>query len=126
MTGQQDAAGRLYALIDEGAGEGAIGEVIGAREASPARYFYQEASLVAMGYRFLQEQKVPQAVAMFKAAVAIFPGAWNTYDSLAEALLQAGDTDGAIRNYEKSIELNPDNRNGKDALARIRAGQSKT
>lgn len=126
VTGQQDAAGRIYALIDEGAAESAVREVIDARGAKPARYYYQEPSLIAMGYRFLQEEKVPQSVAMFKAAVAIFPQAWNTYDSLAEALLRAGDTAGAVKNYERSIELNPDNQNGKDALARIRAGGTGT
>jgi len=126
VTGQQDAARRLYALIDEGAAESAIREVIEARGATPARYFYFEGSLVAMGYRFLQMERVPQAVAMFEATVAAFPQAWNAYDSLGEALLRAGDTAGALRNYEKSVELNPDNQNGKDALARIRAELSKS
>lgn len=126
VTGQQDAAGRIFTLIDEGAAESAVREVIDARGAKPARYYYQEPSLIALGYRFLQAGKVPQAVAMFKTAVAIFPRAWNTYDSLAEALLRAGDTAGAIQNYERSIELNPDNQNGKDALARIRAGGTGT
>lgn len=126
VTGQQDAAGRLYALIDEGAAESEIREVIEARGATPPRYFYVEGALVAMGYRFLQMERVPQAVAMFEATVAAFPGAWNAYDSLGEALLRAGDTAGALRNYETSVELNPDNQNGKDALARIRAGMSKS
>jgi len=126
VTGQQSAADRLYALIDEGADAGAIREVIAARGIKPARYYYSEAALNMRGYGFLQENRTPQAVVLFKAIVELYPDSWNAYDSLGEALLSAGDTDGAIRMYEKSVELNPDNQNGKDALARIRSGNAKT
>lgn len=126
VTGQQSAAGRLYALIDEGAEERAIREVVAARGIKPARYFYSEAAMNMSGYGFLQQDKIPQAVALFRAVVELYPESWNAYDSLGEALLRAGDTDGAIRNYERSVELNPDNQNGKDALARIRTGGAKT
>ncbi len=126
VTGQQSAAGRLYALIDEGADESAIREVVAARGVKPARYYYGEAALNMSGYGFLQENKVPQAVRLFRTVVELYPDSWNAYDSLGEALLSAGDTDGATRMYEKSVELNPDNQNGKDALARIRDGRAKT
>ena len=35
-------------------------------------------------------------------------------------LLKAGQKDSAIKNYEKSIELNPQNQTGIDALKKIR------
>jgi tetratricopeptide (TPR) repeat protein len=47
--------------------------------------------------------------------------AWNLYDSLDEAYAVAGDLEKAIENYEKSVELNPENTNGIAALERLRA-----
>jgi len=126
VTGQQSAADRLYALIDEGADERAIREVIAGRGVEHAKYYYSEAAMNGSGYAFLQQSKVPQAVALFKLVVELYPESWNAYDSLGEALLGAGDSEGALRMYEKSVELNPDNQNGKDALARIRSGAAKT
>jgi len=49
-----------------------------------------------------------------------FPSAWNTWDSLAEALLAQGEFDKAETCYAKSLELNPGSQGGKDALNRIR------
>jgi glyoxylase-like metal-dependent hydrolase (beta-lactamase superfamily II) len=121
-TGQISAADRLYALIDEGAGEAAVREIIASRGAEPARYFFMEGQLNISGYRFLQAGRAPQAVTMFRAYVDLYPESWNAYDSLGEALLAVGDTAGSVAMYEKSLALNPENTNGREALARIRGG----
>jgi len=52
---------------------------------------------------------------------AAFPASWNAWDSLGEACAKAGDRERAIAHYAKSVELNPANQNGKDALARLRS-----
>jgi cytochrome c-type biogenesis protein CcmH/NrfG len=36
------------------------------------------------------------------------------YDSLGEAYMKKGEKELAIANYQKSLELNPDNANGND------------
>lgn len=41
------------------------------------------------------------------------------YDSFGEAYMKKGEKERAIENYQKSIELNPDNANGKDILKKI-------
>lgn len=120
VTGQASAAERLYALIDEGADERALREVIAARDAKPAKYYFSEPELNAQGYRFFQADRIPQALALFRLNVELFPGSWNVYDSLGEALLKAGDVAAATAMYEKSLGINPDSPSGKDALARIR------
>jgi tetratricopeptide (TPR) repeat protein len=58
---------------------------------------------------------------MFKANAELHPQSWNAFDSLGEAYLNAGDTAKAIANFEKSLVLNPENKNGKDMLARLRS-----
>ena len=126
ITKQESAAGKLYELIAQGAGEEAVRQVVAERGAKQPKYYFLEAELNAQGYRFLQEDKVKEATALFRVNVELFPASWNVYDSLGEALLKAGDVAGATGMYEKSVELNPNNQNGKDALARLRTPQPAT
>lgn len=44
-------------------------------------------------------------------------------DSLGEACLAAGERELAVRNYKKSLELNPQNTNAADARKRIEGQQ---
>ena len=48
-----------------------------------------------------------------------YPKYWNAYDSIGEAYLKAGNKDLATQNYQKSVELNPKNQNGIEALKKI-------
>ncbi len=119
---QESGAARLYALLDQGADAKAIREVMAERDRPVPRYFFNEAEANALGYRFLQDGKVDRAAALFRLNVELFPDSWNVYDSLGEALLAAGQAAEATAMYERSVALNPENRNGQEALARIRAG----
>ena len=48
-----------------------------------------------------------------------FPDSWNVYDSLGEAYMKNGNKELAIKNYKKSLEINPDNVNGKKFLNKL-------
>jgi glyoxylase-like metal-dependent hydrolase (beta-lactamase superfamily II) len=122
ITGQPSAARTLYTLLDEGADETAIQEVL-ANNGSPG-YFFSEAEINAYGYIFLQQERVDNAIRMFRINVDLYPESWNVYDSLGEALLSAGHTDDAVTMYEKSLALNPENTSGKEVLARIRGAET--
>ena len=84
-------------------------------------YGLKENEMNQIGYQLLQNGKTKEAIEVFKINVAEYPDSWNTYDSLGEAYMMDRQRDKAIANYEKSIEMNPDNQNGKDMLAKIRA-----
>ena len=73
-----------------------------------------------LGYQLLNQGRLPEAIAIFKLNVDSYPTSWNVYDSLGEAYKNAGETRLAIRNYEKSLELNPDNSNGMQILKELR------
>lgn len=75
------------------------------------------------GYRLLAGGKTKEALALFKLNVVLYPLSWNVYDSCGEALAKEGNREEAIKMYEKSIDLNPDNQNGKKVLERIRTGK---
>ncbi|HUU38846.1 MAG TPA: ankyrin repeat domain-containing protein [Candidatus Desulfaltia sp.] len=84
------------------------------------RYFVNERQFNSVGYRFLTMGRTDDAVAIFKMNVELFPESWNVYDSLAEAYAGKGDTGLAIQNYERSLELNPDNQNAKAQLKNLK------
>ena len=69
------------------------------------------------GYDLLGSGRASKAVAIFQLNVAMYPESSNTYDSLAEAQEAAGDKQGAIGNYHKSLSLNDQNQH---ALARLK------
>ncbi len=87
---------------------------------NPGKNLFFEASMNALGYEFLFEEKVDESIAIFELNVDEFPDSWNAYDSLGEARMKNGEREKAIALYEKSIELNPDNDNGITQLNELR------
>lgn len=82
-----------------------------------------EAQVNRLGYNLLALKRVSDAIEVFKLNVEDYPQSSNVYDSLGEAYAAAGDTELAIRNYRKSVELNPDNRNGVEMLKKLEQGK---
>jgi pimeloyl-ACP methyl ester carboxylesterase len=85
----------------------------------PAEYFH-EWTLNILGYRQLGDHHVPEAIALFKLNVEMYPKGFNTYDSLAEAYMVQGDRAAAIANYRKSLMLNPNNTNAVNMLKKLK------
>lgn len=73
-----------------------------------------------LGYQMMRMERFDDAITLFQLNVDAFPDSWNVYDSLGEALAEKGDVENAIINYEKSIELNPENQNGKEILEKLK------
>ena len=83
-----------------------------------------EVQVNRLGYGLLGKKRVEEAIAAFKMNTEDFPNSSNTYDSLGEAYMVAGEKALAIKNYEKSIELDPNNTNGIEMLKKLRASSS--
>jgi len=60
-----------------------------------------------------------KAKAIFKLNIEMYPGDANAYDSYGEALMLNGEYELAIQNYEKSLELDPDNGGAKLKLKEL-------
>jgi tetratricopeptide (TPR) repeat protein len=84
-------------------------------------YYVSEAQLNALGYRLLGMKKAKEAIEIFKLNVESYPQSANVYDSLGEAYLTNGDKELAIRNYQRAVELNPQNTNAIEMLKKLRA-----
>lgn len=105
--------------MDEQGAEAAVKLYYDLMKNRPDAYDSSERELNLYGYELLRRNEVQKAIEIFKLNVAIYPQAFNTYDSLGEAYLAAGQRELAIKNYQKSLELNPQNTNATDALKRI-------
>ncbi len=79
-----------------------------------------ENTLIFLAYLLVFEQKLQDAIKIMKYAIKEYPKYWNAYDTLGEIYLHSGDKVHAIENYEKSLELNPDNQNGKAMLKKLK------
>jgi hypothetical protein len=84
-----------------------------------SRYNVSEQEINTLGYMLLRDDKIEEAIAIFKLNVSEHPRAWNVYDSLGEAYMKQGEKELAIENYQKSLELNPNNTNGKEMLKKL-------
>jgi tetratricopeptide (TPR) repeat protein len=74
-----------------------------------------------LGYTLLYGLRRPKdAIEVFKLNVEDYPQSFNTYDSLGEGYRVDGNKELAIKNYERSVELNPNNTGGIDALKKLR------
>ena len=81
-----------------------------------------EQPLVDWGYQLLRADKVKESIEIFKLATIADPKSANAFDSLAEAYQQANDKPQAIKNYQRSLQLNPKNTNAVDRLKILQAG----
>lgn len=109
----------LLPLIKDKGAEAGIRQYREVRARSPATFDFSEPELNTLGYALLRGGRVQDAVAVFALNVEMYPAGANTYDSLGEAYLAAGDTTQARTNYRRSLELNPQNGNATAILRRI-------
>ena len=79
-----------------------------------------EIQMNLLGYNLIGMKRVKDAIEVFKLNVEDYPQSWNTYDSLGEAYMIDGNKELAIKNYERSIELDPKNTNGIAYLKKLR------
>jgi CubicO group peptidase (beta-lactamase class C family) len=91
-----------------------------------SEYSLVEDEINELGYRLLYDKKDAQsALEVFKLNAEQFPKSFNVWDSLGEVYYQIGNIGEAIRYYEKSLQLNPNNEGGKRMLEKIRSEQKK-
>jgi len=80
-----------------------------------------ESSLNFIGYQMLQQGKTDQAIDVFKVNTQLYPQSANVHDSLGEAYMKAGKKDLAIQSYQKSLELDAQNKNAEKMLTQLKA-----
>jgi tetratricopeptide (TPR) repeat protein len=107
---------RMAEALDAGDVAEAVRRYRSYRAEARHAYVDTENELNALGYRELKQKRYDRAIALFRLNVAEHPSSANVYDSLGEALLLAGQRDAAIRQYRKSLQLDPRDENARSVL----------
>lgn len=100
--------------------ERGLAEYRAMRDSQPRRWF-GPGDLNGWGYMLLEQQRIEDALRVFSENAAYYPDNAYAYDALGEAWLAAGQREEAVQNYRRSLELDPENDNARDMLARIEA-----
>ena len=85
-----------------------------------SKVYFGEWEVNQVGYLFLQKGLSEEAITAFSYNVDNHPSSANAHDSLAEAYYTAGDRAMAIKHYQMSLELNPQNSNARQMLEQLR------
>ena len=118
---RKSIADTLSATIASGGIDQAIKQYHDLKTAAPGTYNFDETELNTLGYQLIKAKKVKEAIRIFQVNVEAYPRSGNVYDSLGEAYMDDGDKPQAIANYQKSLQLNPKNRNGAKMLQKLTA-----
>lgn len=111
-------AGYLHEIINEEGIDAAI-EKFDALKNEIDVFSLRENEMNMLGYEMLAENRLDEALGIFKLNVGEYPKSYNVYDSYGEALLKKGIKDSAIVYYKKSLELNPRSQSGIKVLKEL-------
>ena len=121
LANQTPIAEMILKTITEKDVSSAIRQYHELKATQPDVYDFREDQLNTLGYQLLKMKKIIEAIEILKLNVEVYPLSGNVYDSLAEAYMINGDRDLAIKNYEKSLELDPKNTNSVEMLTKLKA-----
>ena len=119
-------------LADKGAmAEDVLWDAFVEKNAGKARQTYQQVKkenpdssfervLNSLGYDLLVRGRHKDAIEVFRLNVAEHPDSWNVYDSLGEGYEEIGDISQALKYYQKSVQLNPENQHGVEKIKLLR------
>jgi tetratricopeptide (TPR) repeat protein len=83
-------------------------------------YVETETAINQLGYNLMGRKRIDDAIEVFKLNVEDYPNSANVYDSLAEAYLNKGDKESAIKFYEKAVATDPNFASSIEALRKLK------
>ncbi|REH52429.1 CubicO group peptidase (beta-lactamase class C family) [Tenacibaculum gallaicum] len=86
-----------------------------------SKFKLSEIELNTEGYEMIKRGFYKKAIDLFTLEVLFFPESYDAYDSLGEAYMENGQIKKAIKNYQKSLKLNPDNTNAVEKLKELKS-----
>ena len=86
----------------------------------PAVLLFSESQMNSLGYRYLGDGKVREAIVLFTLNVEAYPESSNVYDSLGEAQMAGHLYVQSTENYERSLAMDPTNDNARQKLQELK------
>jgi hypothetical protein len=116
---RKSIAETVSATINSGGIDQAIAQYHTLKSANTTNYNFDEDELNSLGYQLIHQNKLAEAIRVFRLNVESYPQSSNAWDSLAEGYMDAGNKAEAIANYKKAIQLKPDNHNSIAMLRKL-------
>lgn len=110
----------LKARLEKSGYKNAVEEVKNIRK-TKNDFELTENEINTWGYKLIKEKRMPDALEIFKLNVYLYPASANVFDSLGEIYAELGDTQLAIKNYEQSLKLNPENSNAGQQIKELKS-----
>jgi pimeloyl-ACP methyl ester carboxylesterase len=101
----------IAATIDSNGIEASVAQYRSLRTGNPNGFNFREAELSRLGAQLLRQKKTNEAITVLKLNAEQYPQSFSVFDSLGDAYVAAGNTAEAMRNYQQSVTLFPDNQN---------------
>ena len=110
----------LYNIIDSLGIQKAVESYKYLRKYNPDDYNFAEYGLNDLGYMLLGDNRIKEAIEIFKLNVSAYPESSNCYDSLGEAYMKYGDSKLAIENYQRSYDMDNNNLNALEMIKKLK------
>lgn len=110
----------LKTVLDKVGYKHAVAEVKGLQKRNK-NFTLAEKELNSWGYKLLSQSRITDALEIFRLNVSLYPASANVYDSLGEVYAELGENELAIRNYQTSLKLDPQNKNADQQIRKLRA-----
>lgn len=94
-----------------------------AKTKDSSNYYFSERECNSLGYYLLRNNKIQDAIPLFKFNTEQFPSSGNVFDSMGEAYLKAGEKENALASYKKAHKLDPGNNNAAEVIKKLEGGQ---
>ena len=84
--------------------------------------YITEGTLNKLGYELMRKKDFTGAIKLFLLNTKMYPNSFNVFDSLGDAYMNAGNKNEAIKNFSRSLEMNPSNKNAQSMLNKLKEG----
>jgi tetratricopeptide (TPR) repeat protein len=110
---------KLASEIIKEAGRDSLEATIRKLKSLGKEVYFDEISLDRIGFEWMNNRRANEALEIYKLIVEEFPRSFSAYDSLGSAFMENGDIDNAIKNFKKSLQLNPNNAYAAEMLKKL-------
>jgi Photosynthetic reaction centre cytochrome C subunit/Tetratricopeptide repeat len=86
-------------------------------------YDFSENALVPIAQQLTNSNKPDDALLLLQLNAEFYPNSAPTYGGMAQAYLKKNDKDNAIKNFEKVIQIDPNNQQAKRQLETLKSGK---
>ena len=80
-----------------------------------------EREVNSWGYKLAGQNRKADALEIFKLNVFLYPSSANAFDSLGEMYANLGETTQAIKHYQESLRLDPENKNAVQQIQKLQS-----